>query len=101
MHKFDGWADKFLTTPPNGLDHRYLTAGYTRKGFSVLDTLAVNLVYHEFESERLAIDYGSEVDLQLQAKWQRFNLLLKYAAYDAERFATDTNKLWAQVDFVW
>jgi hypothetical protein len=101
MHKFDGWADKFLTTPPNGLDHRYLTAGYTKKGFGVLDTLALNLVYHQFESERLAIDYGSEVDLQLQAKWQRFNLLLKYATYDAERFATDTNKLWAQVDFVW
>ncbi len=26
LHKFDGWADKFLTTPPNGLERRYVTA---------------------------------------------------------------------------
>ena len=32
LHKFDGWADKFLTTPPNGLERRYVTLGYTRKG---------------------------------------------------------------------
>ena len=30
-------------------------------------------VYHQFQSDRLGIDYGSEVDLQLQAKWHRFN----------------------------
>jgi hypothetical protein len=101
MHKFQGWADKFLTTPANGLDHRYVTGGWTRKGFGLLETLGVSAVYHRFESERLSIDYGSEVDLQLQAKWQRFNALLKYAAYDAARFATDTSKLWAQVDYVW
>lgn len=101
MHKFGGWADKFLATPPNGLDHRYLSAGYIKKGFGVLDTLAISTVYHQFESDRLGLDYGSELDLQLQAKWQRFNLLLKYADYDANRFATDTSKLWAQVEFVW
>src|SRR5690349_6448806 len=27
LHKFNGWADKFLTTPINGLDDQYLTAG--------------------------------------------------------------------------
>ena len=73
LHKFDGWADKFLTTPPNGLERRYVTLGYTTKGVGVLDTLSANAVYHQFHSNRLRIDYGSEVDLQLQAKYQRFN----------------------------
>jgi len=101
LHKFDGWADKFLTTPPNGLERRYVTLGYTKKGFGFLDTISANAVYHQFDSSRLSIDYGSEVDLQLQAKYQRFNLLLKYADYNADRFATDTHKYWVQVDYVW
>ena len=28
LHKFDGWADKFLVTPPNGLRNAYALAGY-------------------------------------------------------------------------
>ena len=101
LHKFDGWADKFLTTPPNGLERRYVTLGYTKKGLGLLDTLTANAVYHKFESNRLNLDYGSEVDLQVQAKYQRFNVLLKYADYNANRFATDTNKYWVQLDYVW
>jgi hypothetical protein len=101
LHKFDGWADKFLTTPPNGLERRYVTLGYTSKGIGFLDTVSANAVYTQFDSNRLSIDYGSEVDLQLQAKYQRFNLLLKYADYNADRFATDTHKYWVQLDYVW
>ncbi len=67
----------------------------------MLDTLTATVVYHQFDSTRLGIDYGSEFDLQLQAKYQRFNLLLKYADYNADRFATDTDKYWVQVDYVW
>ena len=101
LHKFDGWDDKFLTTPPNGLERRYATLGYTTKGIGVLDTLAASAVYHQFHSERLDIDYGSEVDVQVQAKWHRFTGLLKYASYDARRFATDTTKYWLEVGYVW
>ena len=101
LHKFDGWADKFLTTPPNGLERRYVTLGYTTKGVGVLDTLSANAVYHRFQSNRLRIDYGSEVDLQVQAKWHRFNGLLKYAGYQADRFATDTTKYWLEINYVW
>jgi hypothetical protein len=101
LHKFDGWADKFLTTPPNGLERRYVTLGYTKKGLGVLDTVSATAVYHQIDSNRLNIDYGSEVDLQLQAKYQRFNFLLKYADYNADRFATDTHKYWVELDYVW
>jgi hypothetical protein len=101
FHKFDGWDDKFLTTPPNGLERRYVTLGYLTKGVGVLDTLSATAVYHSFKSERLAIDYGSEVDLQLQAKLGRWNGLLKYAEYNADRFATDTTKYWLEIDYTW
>lgn len=101
MHKFDGWADKFLATPPNGLERRYVTLGYLKKGVAGLDTLSATVVYHDFRSDRLNLNYGSEIDLQLQAKWRRFNALLKYADYSASAFATDTSKYWAEVNYVW
>src|SRR5690349_2374957 len=43
LHKFNGWADKFLTTPANGLDDQYLTGGVALKSVGVFDTLALNV----------------------------------------------------------
>jgi len=106
MHRFHGWADKFLTTPANGIDDKYVGLGYTAKGVAMLDTLSASLVYRDFESERLAFDLGTEVDLQLQAKYKRFVGLIKYAKYDAHEGKTpaayqDTTKFWAQLEYVW
>jgi hypothetical protein len=101
MHKFDGWDDKFLTTPPNGLERRYATLGYLTKGVGALDTLSATAVLHSFRSERFGIDYGSEVDLQLQAKYGRWSGLLKYAEYNTDGFATDTTKYWLEIDYAW
>jgi len=106
MHKFQGWADKFLVTPANGIDDRYVGVGYQLKGVGRLDTLSATLAYHDFQSERLAIDLGNEVNLQVQAKYRRFVGLLKYARYSANDSETpagyrDTSKLWAQLEYVW
>lgn len=100
LHKFQGWADKFPSTPPNGIDDRYATATYTRKGLGALETFSIVASYHQYESERLAIDYGAELNLQLQAKWRHLVGMLKYADYDAQQFATDTRKFWAQIEYV-
>jgi hypothetical protein len=105
LHRFQGWADKFLATPVNGVDDLYVTAGYNSKGVGPLDTLGFTAVWHDYESDRLSIDYGSELDLQLVGKYKRFTGTLKYAAYDAASSTPttvrDTDKLWVQVDFTW
>jgi hypothetical protein len=101
LHKFQGWADKFLTTPANGIVDNYATLGFATKGVAALETLSVQAVWHEYDSDRLSLDYGSELDLQAQAKWRRFNGTLKYATYQARQFATDTDKFWLQVDYIW
>ena len=95
LHKFQGWADKFLATPVNGIDDRYVTAGVTRNLLSVVGS------YHRYTAEHGSMDYGSEVDLQAQAKWQRVTGTLKYANYAADGLMTDTNKWWLQVEYVW
>jgi hypothetical protein len=106
LHKFHGWADKFLTTPANGIDDKYVSVGYLAKGVALLDTLSATVVYRDFESERLSQDLGDEVDLQLQGKYQRFVGLLKVALYEAHEGQTpaayqDTTKFWAQLEYVW
>jgi hypothetical protein len=105
LHKFQGWADKFLGTPVNGLADMYVNLGYSRKGVGFLETLALSASWHEFESDIGSIDYGSELDLQLSAKYRRFTGTLKLADYNAAATTPlavrDTRKLWVQLDYVW
>jgi hypothetical protein len=106
LHPFNGWANKFLTTPVNGLDDRYAAVSYTLKGASVFDALSATLVYHEFSTQRLDDDLGTEVDIQLQGKVKRFSGVIKYAAYEAHEGRTpaayqDTTKLWLQLEYLW
>jgi hypothetical protein len=105
LHRFQGWADKFLTTPVNGLKDRYLNAGYLKKGVGPLETLGLTASWHDYVSERLSIDYGGELNVQLQGKYRRFTGTLKYANYNAASTTPtavrDTQKLWAQLDFIW
>lgn len=97
LHKFQGWADKFLTTPANGIRDAYASAGYALPKTSV----SMLVTYHRFDSDRLSIDYGHEWDAQVGFKPTKHTaLLLKYADYQAKSFATDTQKLWLQLDYI-
>ncbi len=101
LHKFQGWADKFLTTPANGVRDAYASLGYAMLKVGPFDSIGVTAVYHDFRSDRLGQHYGKELDLQLGAKRKRWNFLVKYADYRANSFATDTRKLWAQVEWAY
>lgn len=101
LHPFQGWADKFLTTPANGVRDAYATLRFTGKPLTWLDSLSAVGTYHVFESDRGSSDYGTEIDLQLQAKWHRWSGILKYADYRADSFATDTRKAWVQVELMY
>jgi hypothetical protein len=105
LHRFQGWADKFLATPVIGLADTYVNAGYTRKGVGLLDTVSLAASWHDYESDIASIDYGSEWDLQLSARFRRFTGTVKFADYSAAATTPlavrDTRKLWAQLDYVW
>jgi hypothetical protein len=99
LFKFQGWADKFLTTPPNGIRDLYGTAGYGWKKIGKVDVLTLQGTYHHFESDRLSQHYGNEVDLLASAKVGRKTISARYANYDADRFGRDTRKAWVQLDW--
>ncbi len=103
LHKFQGWADKFLATPPNGIEDKYLTAGLTLKAVGAFDTLTLGAAFHDYDAERVSADYGDELNLSVAAKYGKLSFLLKFADYQQGQLASarDTQKVWGQVEFVW
>ncbi len=99
LFKFNGWASKFATTPPNGLHDLYGTAGYVWKKVGPLDAINVGATYHRFDSDRLDQHYGNEIDLIAGVKRGHYALSARYAHYKADKFATDTDKFWLQLDW--
>ncbi len=98
--KFQGWADKFLITPPNGIRDIYAGGGYGWKQFGPLTGVSLAATWHRFESDRLDQHYGNEWNLLASAKLAKTMLSVRYARYDAKDFATDTEKLWLQADWM-
>src|SRR5690606_11118400 len=89
LHVFQGWTDLFLATPAAGVEDAYVTLSGTLKG------LALAATWHELRSEEGNIDYGTEWDLVASYSFNSmFSTQLKFATYDSDNFAVDTDKLW-------
>ena len=103
LHKFQGWADKFLATPANGIDDKYLTAGVTLKKVGGLDSIALVAAYHDYEAQRIDADYGHKINVSLAGKIGKVTVMLKLADYEQGTLANarDTQKVWGQVEYVW
>ena len=90
LHKFQGWADQFLSTPRDGVEDAYVGADVA------VGPVMLAAVYHDFQAEDSSEDFGSEIDLS--ATWpvnEHFTTELKFAGFsaDSNRYS-DVNKLW-------
>lgn len=88
LHKFNGFADRFLVTPSGGLVDRF--AGFRLER----ETWTVALTTHDFEADSGSASYGNEVDLV--ATWtsawgQAFSL--KAAHFAGDDSSRDTTKV--------
>jgi hypothetical protein len=99
LHKFNGWADLFLTTPPAGLEDAYLSVGRTFDKVKALPGLNASMAFHQFDSAKGDVDYGTEWDASVGLRLGKVGILFKYADYDAASFGTDTRKLWLQAEW--
>lgn len=97
--KFQGWADKFLITPANGVRDLYVGGGYGWKIIGPLSDVSLDATWHQFDSDRSDQHYGNEWNLVASAKLKKTALSVRYARYDAKALATDTEKLWLQADW--
>jgi hypothetical protein len=92
LHKWQGWADKFLTTPSAGIEDNYIGVNGSFAGFNG------QAVWHDFQAEATSLDYGTELDLSVSRKFaKRYDVLVKYADYSADGLFTDTRKFWLQL----
>ena len=93
LHAFNGWADKFLTTPDEGLVDAFI--GVKGK----IGAWSWNVLYHDFSAEAGSRDWGTEIDASLSRQFaNRYGLLFKLADFstDAPDRYGDTTKIWVQ-----
>lgn len=96
-HPFQGWADQFLTTPPQGLRDTYLTGG------AQIGKVQLIAEYHRFKADSDGIDFGSELDFGVSYPLPRDIVArVEYADYqagDAASGKTDLRRIWLTLSF--
>ncbi len=105
-HAFQGWADRFLITPGDGVEDLYVTLKLSAFGAALI------AVYHDLNADNEGYDYGHEWDIALERPLGRgFLVGVSYAHYEADRNATnvlrnsadgqafDLSKTWAYLQF--
>lgn len=104
LHAFNGWADKFLSTPGAGLQDLYVAVSSKVKAGNY--PVVLKAVFHDFQSSSeddyigfsssdFDLDYGTELDALVKVVLsKKASVLLKYANYSADDLGTDTTKIW-------
>jgi hypothetical protein len=94
LHKFQGFTDKFLGTPAQGVNDLYIKAS------GKLGKVGLTAILHKLESDVDSINYGNEINLVAKySLYDNVGLVVKYANYSADGYSVDTNKLWGMLTF--
>ncbi|HEY9218803.1 MAG TPA: alginate export family protein [Phenylobacterium sp.] len=101
LHAFQGWADVFLTTPPNGIEDANIGVTVRPKWKAPhLFNIELTARYHSFEAERGGADLGEEFDLLAAAAiTKQLTGLIKFADYDGVPGFPSRRKLWVGFEF--
>jgi hypothetical protein len=94
LHAFNGWADRFLATPANGLRDVYLSAtGKLWNG-------DYGVVWHDFRADARNTDFGSELDLfYSHTLGHGLTAWVKYADFRGDGPFADVSKLWLALEW--
>lgn len=111
LHAFNGWADRFLATPKEGLKDAYISVTTTVKGVQIITA------YHDYKADEKStaaatlgkvFDYGTEWNVSVSKKFGAVAYTAKYAAFKngdwpqkigAPTLVSDTTKFWVQADW--
>ena len=99
LHAFNGWADKFGTTPAGGLDDRWLGASGKFGRGAYARKFNWNIAWHDYRADRGG-RYGTEWNASLGFPLRGpLTDLVKFADYSSNGFARDTGKWWLQLEW--
>jgi len=101
LHAFQGWADVFLATPPDGVRDLYAGVSYSTRPWPAQQPVVFNVVAHDFTDDGGSADFGSELNASVRLSLnERVSLEAKAATFEGEdpRFA-DRTKIWFAVEY--
>ena len=101
LHAFQGWADVFVNTPPDGIRDLYLTGSYNTRPWPASQPVVLTLTVHNFTDDSGGADFGNELNASARFTLnQHVALEFAAAAFDGSdpRFA-DRDKLWVSLEY--
>jgi hypothetical protein len=96
-HAFQGAADMFVVTPVVGVRDSYVDAVWSIGAVGPVRGLTAGLRRHWFADDIVGDDLGSEWDASLRGTVNGVQASLDFAAYSADGFGVDTQKLWVTI----
>ena len=99
LHRFQGFADVFLVTPPDGIIDAQVSGQAALGSAGPFEKITLALAQHWFGAERGDAVYGRETDVSLTASVAAFELALVLADYRAEDFASDTTRVFLSLSW--
>lgn len=98
LHRHNGWADIFTTTPPGGLSDAHVRVLYEFRDAGPLKNPRIDLRAHDFQPTG-GRRYGREFDFDLNASVRGLVTVgVRGAFYDAASFDADTQKLFVYAE---
>ncbi len=95
LHAYQGWADMFLTIPPEGIKDFHVTG-------TVFLPYDFNLTgrYHWYHSNTGGQEFGRELNVSLSKQLhENVGILFKYADFRGEADFENIRKTWIQLQF--
>lgn len=96
-HLYQGWADQFLSTPPDGIRDTHVTA------IAKVRKATLHAAFHKFRADSSSLDFGDETDLAVTYPFtKRLVGKIEYADYRAGDLASgkvDVRKYWLTLIF--
>lgn len=101
LHKFQGFADAFLTTPDDGLRDIYVRGEYRWPKTPLGGALQVGAAAHGFAAEEGGVSLGTEIDFFVGQELARGVLFEAKAAFfnGGDAGPADRTKLWLSLTF--
>lgn len=99
LHAFNGWTDRFLTTPADGLRDLYADVQWRLGPVFTKAPATLRLQLHDFKATRGDRAYGREAGAWLTMPvTPRITTSFKLSHYDAQGFADDMTKAWLTIE---
>jgi len=94
LHRFQGAADLFLVTPPDGIEDIEVKAAWRIGSLGALRGTSIALQYNDYRPAEGPGRYGDEWGAEFGVTFASTRFSVAASHYRADEFATDTTRIW-------